>query len=172
MSPPQTTLLKLLDSYLQAALGPTSTRKGLSAASEEGLGHTLSDLFFAYSDFLHKVIRQFIGGNDENSDQRMGDLEQGASSPPLLASTALDLHMPAVCAALVLVAQCITSKLLSEDSEADSSLRPEQEHEGDIGRDITRFNLKGFLISNTSPNGQDGMIECLIGERSLRVFEC
>lgn len=170
MSPPQTTLLKLMDSYLQGSLSPTPAHGGLSKTSNKELGYIFADLFFSYSAFLHKAIRQFTGDVEDNN-QSVGDSElPGASSSPLLASTALDLHMPAVCAALVLVVQCIVSMSLSEDVEVNVSPEPEQEHGSDSERSTPKSNLKSFLLSVTSPDSKEGLIECLIGEESLRVF--
>lgn len=165
MSPPQTTLLKLLDSYLQASLSPTAAHDGLSRASEKGFGYILTELFYAYSAFLLKAIHQFMGNGEEDNNQRTGDFERrGASSSPLLASTALDLHMPAVCAALVLDVQCIISMTLSEDAETNAFPEPEQEDPCESGRSTPRFSLKRLLLSGTSPHGKEGLIECLIGE--------
>ncbi|EIM80460.1 uncharacterized protein STEHIDRAFT_125988 [Stereum hirsutum FP-91666 SS1] len=171
VSPPQTTLLKLMDSYLQGSLSPTPAHGGLSRASKKELGCILADLFFSYSAFLHKAIRQFTGEVEDNN-QSVGDSElPGASSSPLLPSTSLDLHMPAVCAALVLVVQCIISMSLSEDVEVNVSPEPEQEHGSDSERSTPKFNLKSFLLSVTSPDSKEGLIECLIDDlRQLEAF--
>lgn len=164
VSPPQTTLLKLLDSYLQAFLNPSTRPQVFPRRLEQDLGFILSELFHAFSAFIQNTIRQSLGKSSaESAFTNASEGKPEEISPLALdASGVLDLHMPAVCAALVLVVQCAISLLLSEDLETTTQSKPELEDDNES--DSAWVNLKHFLLNNTAPQGKNVIIETLIGE--------
>ncbi|KIJ20811.1 hypothetical protein PAXINDRAFT_160284 [Paxillus involutus ATCC 200175] len=111
IAPHQTTLLKLLDSYLQSS-HPSSVLVGMCPM--------LTACFFELSTFSQEAVSKAIGkGSMEDADGPSGDC------PP----ETLDLLLPKACEALVLVTQCIvsimlTSERLSTSGISENDLRP------------------------------------------------
>ncbi|KAF9221388.1 hypothetical protein BS17DRAFT_797175 [Gyrodon lividus] len=98
IAPHQTTLLKLLDSYLQSS-HPSSVLVGMCPM--------LTACFFELSTFSQEVIRKATGkGSVENANF---DGPKGGFPVPKI----FDLLLPKVCEALVLVTQCIVSVMLA-----------------------------------------------------------
>lgn len=96
VTPHQTTLLKLTDSYLQSADSPERD------AVHEGLMPMLSQVFFSLSASARASVSRSIGSGG-------GD----ASAPP----AELDVMLPKVCEALVLLTQCIVSVALAAEGQ-------------------------------------------------------
>jgi len=96
IAPHQTTLFKLLDSYLQSSeIRPT----------HRDMCPMLSGIFFRLSSYSQSAIMRALGSGDENP-------LDGANEPP----RQLDLLLPKTCEALVLITQCIVKiSLLSEE---------------------------------------------------------
>ncbi|KZV72208.1 hypothetical protein PENSPDRAFT_742856 [Peniophora sp. CONT] len=131
ISPPQTTLLKLLDSYLQARIG--AEPELYDAATTEALVST----FDVLSSFVQKAIAHAVPGHasppptaDSASASAVADtlLENDAemelNTPGAAAGLrSLDLQLPPACAALVLVAQCLHALLLAESEAAQPTDR-------------------------------------------------
>ncbi|PIL25080.1 hypothetical protein GSI_12969 [Ganoderma sinense ZZ0214-1] len=96
ITPPQTTLLKLVDSFLHHS---KSSHELSSRRSEKG-GYCLLDMlareFLALSTYMQTSIRRGLGSPGSDPD----------TSPSL---QELDLLLPKVCEGLVLVAQCLTT---------------------------------------------------------------
>jgi ataxin-10 len=94
--PHQTTLLKLLDSYLQSSQ---------TCPTYCDMCPMLSGIFFRLSSYSQSAIKRAISfGNEESPD--------GTNEPP----KELDLLLPKTCEALVLATQCIVQiALLSEE---------------------------------------------------------
>lgn len=114
ITPAQTTLLKLLDSALQSQMllqkqQPSETPRDEKEEStrKEGLSSMLAQSFFRMSGYA----RNYLSGLD--------------SSTSTLADLHLDVMLPKVCEALVLIAQCVVSICLEDnsDGEGDSVLR-------------------------------------------------
>ncbi|KAI4517743.1 hypothetical protein K525DRAFT_273327 [Schizophyllum commune Loenen D] len=98
VTPHQTTLLKLTDSYLQSP-----SQEGRNA-THEGLMPVLSEVFFTLSQSARASISRSVAGD--------------ASAPP----AELDVMLPKVCEALVLLTQCIVSVALAAEGQASDSL--------------------------------------------------
>lgn len=109
-----------------------------------------------------------MGDGDIDNNQMVDGRVRAEESPPrLVAPAALDLHMPAVCAALVLVIQCIVSILLCEDVETNTQI--ESDHEGDNAIHTANFTMNLFFLSSTGTQGRMGILESLIGEETSSV---
>lgn len=168
VSPHQTTLLKLLDSYLQ----PSQERELAVDSSElRELSDFLIKQFFLLATYTQHSIQRALGSNNASCPQRSGgDHSGGAASTANSAqdiTTApsdtgglqeLDLLLPKVCEALVLVTQCLTSlSLISEETFSGS---PSVSHFA--GDRATREHLKDRISSSVASAGK-GLVECLIG---------
>ncbi|KAF9074916.1 spinocerebellar ataxia type 10 protein domain-containing protein [Rhodocollybia butyracea] len=99
VTPHQTTLLKLLDSYLQS----TPEANSRIAKIDTELCPMLSNLFFSLSSYAQIAIRKSLGSEPNKSE---------AFNPP----AELDVLLPKVCEALVLVTQCIVTIVLAEQN--------------------------------------------------------
>ncbi|KAJ7576878.1 spinocerebellar ataxia type 10 protein domain-containing protein [Mycena floridula] len=100
ITPHQTTLLKLLDSYLQSE--PLDSI--VVSKSRYKLNPMLAGCFFGMSSYAQRALRRALGNN---------------SSSPL---AELDVMLPKVCEALVLVTQCIITVTLEDrDVTPDSA---------------------------------------------------
>ncbi|KAI9461490.1 spinocerebellar ataxia type 10 protein domain-containing protein [Boletus coccyginus] len=98
VAPHQTTLLKLLDSYLHSAHSPTALA---------GMCPMLTACFFELCTFSTQAIRNSIGTElADNVAVLNGDLPGPGS---------FDLLLPKACEALVLVTQCLVSAMLEFD---------------------------------------------------------
>ncbi|KAI0041053.1 hypothetical protein FA95DRAFT_1501960, partial [Auriscalpium vulgare] len=112
VAPPQMTLLKLLDSSLHAS----DSRGRRSAERRDLVVFLASSLFFSLSGYAQHAIRQAISalpapaGNASPHEIEIHTEPHGAGG-------ALDLQLPGVCAALVLLAQCLVTILLAEEDE-------------------------------------------------------
>ncbi|VDB88659.1 unnamed protein product [Peniophora sp. CBMAI 1063] len=123
ISPPQTTLLKLLDSYLQARIGAEPDLHDAATAE------ALVGAFGLLSSFIQKAISHAIAGHvgtpppatDSTTVSVAADTlldhhtEMDLRTPSAEAGlNSLDLQLPPACAAVVLIAQCLNSLLLAE----------------------------------------------------------
>ena len=96
IAPPQTTLLKLLDSYLQSSQ---------TCPAHCDMCPMLSEVFFRFSSYSQSAIGRAIGSGNSEPLDAANELPQE-----------LDLLLPKACEALVLVTQCIVKiSLLSEE---------------------------------------------------------
>jgi len=96
IAPHQTTLLKLLDSYLQSSQ---------TCPMHCDMCHMLSGIFFRLSSYSQSAIRRAIGPEQSEPLNGTNELPQE-----------LDLLLPKTCEALVLATQCIVKiSLLSEE---------------------------------------------------------
>lgn len=100
IAPHQTTLLKLLDSYLHSAHSPTAL---------VGMCPMLTACFFELCTFSTQTVRKSIGtGSVDNAVVLSGDLSGHG---------AFDLLLPKACEALVLVTQCLVSAMLELEED-------------------------------------------------------
>ncbi|KII85837.1 hypothetical protein PLICRDRAFT_114924 [Plicaturopsis crispa FD-325 SS-3] len=137
ITPHQTTLLKLLDSYLQST--PEISPEQLEIHS--GLNPMLSSQFFALSSYAQRAIERALA-----SDPSSPATPTAASAQQPLQE--LDMILPKVCEALVLITQCIvTIALLLEDSSASIP--------------SSAATVQDTLNEMRSPSGQ-GLVESLI----------
>ncbi|THH13448.1 hypothetical protein EW146_g6774 [Bondarzewia mesenterica] len=142
ISPPQTTLLKLLDAYLLShrEADKDTCRSEVSAQHAE-LTAMLASLFFSLSAYAQNAICQALGGDQWRPHEKHADAPP--PSPPAPSSSSLppggtlDLQLPGVCAALVLVAQCLMTILLigSKHPLAPSTPSPKEYLAGCRGSD-------------------------------------
>ncbi|KAF9245294.1 spinocerebellar ataxia type 10 protein domain-containing protein [Melanogaster broomeanus] len=104
--PHQTTLLKLLDSYLQSSH---------CSSALAGMCPMLTACFFELATFSRESVRKSIGTLPvENADE---DPEGNVPVPEIL-----DLLLPKACEALVLVTQCIVSIMLTVEEISTSEI--------------------------------------------------
>ncbi|KIK61590.1 hypothetical protein GYMLUDRAFT_243286 [Collybiopsis luxurians FD-317 M1] len=102
VTPHQTTLLKLLDSYLQSASASSPGTRSRITKTHSRLCSMLSNLFFSLSSFAQMAIRRFLR-----------PVPSGHNSDELASPAELDVFLPKVCEALVLVTQCIITITLA-----------------------------------------------------------
>ncbi|EPT01859.1 hypothetical protein FOMPIDRAFT_54085 [Fomitopsis schrenkii] len=142
ITPPQTTLLQLLDSYLHQA------SHGLPAKGRnDALVRMLIDTFFELAGYTQDAIRRALGSADES--QAGSDAGDHATLPK-----ELDLLLPKVCEALVLVVQCLTTLALSEPEESSPV--------------AASGTVKATLAAVRSAGGE-GLVESLI--ETLRLLD-
>ncbi|KAJ3893332.1 spinocerebellar ataxia type 10 protein domain-containing protein [Lentinula edodes] len=111
VTPHQTTLLKLLDSYLQSTPVSSPGTQSRIMKTHVKLCPMLSNLFFSLSTYAQTAMRRSLLSSDSNvvPDHSIDVDVQG---PP----AELDVLLPKVCEALVLTAQCIITITLAAHS--------------------------------------------------------
>ncbi|KAI0320888.1 spinocerebellar ataxia type 10 protein domain-containing protein [Amylostereum chailletii] len=144
VAPPQTTLLKLLDSHLQSA-----QKRNLSSPGP-ALGFPLVARFFALSGYAQRAVRAALGDTHGGS---------------------FDLQLPAVCAALVLVAQSLLAILLLNSSKPTSNSREEP---GTVPNPVIssrapEMNPRQLFSTCRSPDDGMGFVESLL--ETLRLLD-
>jgi len=169
ITPHQTTLLKLLDSYLQSTQHPELLFAEPESSAE--LVQMLLSVFLSLTAYAQQAIRRALGislttgssvprstpddspyhtfkssgadaGNQQSSEPTQEPLQQ------------LDLLLPKVCEALVLVSQCLITMLLNAEEGAS-----------DISNEIS---MKESISTATSRDGQ-GLVESLV--ETLRLLD-
>lgn len=115
ITPHQTTLLKLLDSYLQSSNLPTIHGQ---------LCPKLSEIFLGLAGYAQKAIRLALGpkASDGPSYVYSGIVNIELTSQVTVPPYELDLLLPKVCEALVLITQCIVTIALEAEAEGDGSI--------------------------------------------------
>lgn len=166
VTPHQTTLLKLVDSYLESTQqDPDSARVAEILVTHESLGSFLVKRFCSLSSYSQQSITRALGTqptttNYDAPSEQMERSESASSASSsstvfsLLPPTELDSRLPKVCEALVLITQCIVTICL----EAEEQKTRLQE-----GRfKATNFkNMKNYFIQKKSSD--QGIVESLIG---------
>ena len=170
VTPHQTTLLKLVDSYLASAQqDPIASRISEILKIHESLGNFLTKRFFSLSSYSQRSISRALGTQPTTSKRNSpSEPMESASiqSEPLLSASStstvfplpppadLDAKLPKVCEALVLVTQCIVT--ISLEAEEQKMLFQE-------GRSpLTNFkNMKEYF--NEKKSSDQGIAESLIG---------
>jgi ataxin-10 len=146
IAPHQTTLLKLLDSYLQSSKESTIHRQ---------LCPMLSETFFTMMEYAQHAIRRALGPNasDGPSSGLSGIVNIEVTSEGTAPPQNLDLFLPKVCEALVLITQCIATITLEEEQfHQDASRRV----------DSNVYELRTAFNEARSGGGY-GLIESLLG---------
>lgn len=112
----------------------------------------LSDIFFRLTAHAQQAIRRALGPNapDGPSSGASGVVNVEVASEVTTSPQELDLLLPKVCEALVLITQCIITITLEDDD--DTNILVDQQ----VGEFRTFFN------EARSDRG-DGLIECLLG---------
>ncbi|RDB23860.1 Ataxin-10 [Hypsizygus marmoreus] len=149
VAPHQTTLLKIVDSYLQSAqMNATSPATPGIIKVHAKLSPMLAQCFFDLSAYARKAVEKALGPPDQRS------APTDAQPPP---PAELDVMLPKVCEALVLVTQCIVTITLEADQAKDHQTQ-----------DLTsEQDLKAFFNEAHSSDG--GLVESLID--LLRLFD-
>ncbi|KAH7890707.1 spinocerebellar ataxia type 10 protein domain-containing protein [Phlebopus sp. FC_14] len=135
IAPHQTILLKLLDSYLQSLHSPSVLM---------GMCPMLTTCFFELSTFSQEALKSAIGTGAVEND--------GVLATP----ETLDIILPRVCEALVLVTQCLASILLF----FENLITPE----------ISEASLRTLVKDRVSSNGQVIALSAVELLRLLDVF--
>ncbi|KAF7964993.1 hypothetical protein HWV62_1166 [Athelia sp. TMB] len=140
LAPHQTTLLKLLDSYLQSSADSTI---------HSHLCPTLSEIFFRLTAYAQLAIRTTLGpAASDGPPAHTPAVHVAPSSPP---AQAPDARLPPVCEALVLVTQCVITVTIDEDDEEPDGGAAEGEPRG----------LRAFFNDARSERGE-GLVEILL----------
>ncbi|OSX62386.1 hypothetical protein POSPLADRAFT_1056980 [Postia placenta MAD-698-R-SB12] len=163
ITPHQTTLLKILDSYLQTS--PSDQQAHISGT----LVQMLISIFFTLSTYAQEAIQRSLGpGNADDHESPIetvttplsnglnhSDVSDTPVAPAALQE--LDLLLPKVCEALVLVAQSLTTLILRvEGSSKDGSSNE------------PGTSAKQSVNAAASPSGE-GLVESLV--KTLRFLD-
>ncbi|KAJ6504882.1 spinocerebellar ataxia type 10 protein domain-containing protein [Mycena vitilis] len=130
ITPHQTTLLKLVDSYLQAArlTGTPTTPQGTPLYTK--LRPMLAKSFFSLSTYAQHSIRNSLGLSSSSTASKQPSAPQqrpDGTHAPFEPPSSLDVMLPKVSEALVLITQCIvTITLEASDMDAQASAILEQ----------------------------------------------
>lgn len=165
ITPHQTTLLKLVDSYLQSIqLDITTTSEVDVLQTHVSLGPFLAKRFFTLSNYAQIAMQRALGNPKAASQTSLptstaknGNGEPSASSSKYEPAAELDVMLPKVCEALVLVTQCITTIALDAEEH-----QGKQFQQGTVN---SLSNMKEFFIDVRFSN--QGLVENLIGALSL-----
>ncbi|EIW58745.1 uncharacterized protein TRAVEDRAFT_29229 [Trametes versicolor FP-101664 SS1] len=168
----QTTLLKLVDSYLHASQQAHEVALSRRHAADRGrsLFDVLTEAFFALSKYAQDAIQRALGSgrtsppreahsNPPPSTEVAGEEQPDAAPPPL---QNLDLLLPKVCEALVLVTQCLTTVALRAEEAAAAATRP-----GDT--QPKHLSPKDLLVAATAERSGPRLVESLI--ETLRLVD-
>ncbi|KAF5355327.1 hypothetical protein D9758_006039 [Tetrapyrgos nigripes] len=154
VTPHQTTLLKLLDSYLQSTPVLTSSPNPKVKTTHVKLTPMLTKCFFGLSSYAQTAIRRALRPSE-------AELVSPTASPISLPTphshniflpAELDVMLPKVCEAIVLVTQCMVSIILASE---DARVSPDPEL-GPVE------SLQDYFNNQNSSDGV-GLVENLIG---------
>ena len=157
VSPNQTTLLKLLDSFLHAVPTPFRDRGDYW----DDLAGFLASAFHVQAEYTRRAIRQVTG--DPLSDQNAATDVHGVSTVrPHPADCPLDGRLPGVWVALVLLSTSLSSILLCEQEDIDNG-------GADPGPEGVVTSSHGTISASRSRAGT-GFVEELVGMMVPWVF--
>ena len=170
VTPPQTTLLKLVDSYLESTQrDPTTSHTPEILKIHESLGSFLIKRFISLSSYSQRSISRALGTQPTTTKRSSpSETMESASihSEPLLSASStstvfplpplaeLDARLPKVCEALVLITQCIVTISL----EAEDQKMLFQEGRSTV---TNSKNMKEYF--NEKKSSDQGIVESLIG---------
>lgn len=153
VTPHQTTLLKLLDSHLQCTPISSPVTKSKMTKTHAKLCPMLAHLFFSLSFYGQTAIRKSLHSFAPDSSSDLGGSYDGLTAP-----TELDVMLPKVCEALVLVTQCIVTITL------DARSQHQHHHNGSPNSgSSTSSNEDLQLFFNQVHHEGVGMVETLAG---------
>lgn len=182
-TPHQTTLLKLVDSYLQSVSATAIVSTPAMRKIDRKLCPMLSKSFFTKAVYTQHAIKRFLGeevqrdGNPSTIGEKPskdpdalpeGHDRQTAQSPPENTGEAppieLDVMLPKVCEALVLITQCISTITLEPE---ERELSPIEEQEKAASSSTLR-SARSFATFreyfNETRYADNGLVETLIGK--------
>ncbi|KAI0305904.1 spinocerebellar ataxia type 10 protein domain-containing protein [Multifurca ochricompacta] len=156
VSPPQTTLLKLLDSFLQPALYQDGGDHLLNLAG------FLAPVFIIQAEHVQRAIQQVIGVPPPDPIVATDVRGNGGTAPQASGGT-LDIQLPGVCVALVLLSNSLSSILLAER---------ENESGVNTGPNLVSLSLPHHdTISGSWSSTGTGFVEALLETlRQLDIF--
>jgi len=173
MTPHQTTLLKIIDSYLQTNQSmPQTPIKPETLQIHTSLTPMLTRAFFSLSRYAQISIRHSLGLDDINqSDRKCAGSERSISPAPATSNTGspetlnhslgslknIDVMLPKACEALVLVTQCMVT--IAIEAEEDTA------HPGREDTRNPKSNMMNYFIE--AQTSGLGIVENLIGEYHL-----
>jgi ataxin-10 len=164
ITPHQTTLLKLVDSYLQSIqLDISTTPEADVLQTHVSLGPFLAKRFFTLSNYAQTAMKRALGNSKSSSPSSppKPSALHGNGEPSGASSSSgareipaeLDVMLPKVCEALVLATQCVTTIALEAEEQ-----QGKQFQQGSIG---TLSNMKDFFIDVRYSS--QGLVENLVG---------
>jgi hypothetical protein len=152
VSPSQITLLKLLDSFLH----PLPSFWG-GDDDPRNLTGFLSSAFFSQAENVQRAIKQVIGASPSDQNNPSGVLGSGRTAQQTVHSD-LDVRLPGVCVALILLSTNLSSILLTERDNR------EKEDTASTDPNLVRLTLPCHdTISGTGDSDGAGFIEVLVG---------
>lgn len=177
ITPHQTTLLKIIDSYLQSnQSSPQTSIKPETLYIHSSLTPMLTRCFLSLSRYAQDSIRRSLGlsvtvvdDSHSGESERHRVTSEGSLSPPPVTRPAagsqevqdqslqsLDVMLPKVCEALVLVTQCMVTIAIEAEEYVD---QPEENN--------PKANVRNYFIE-ARPLGV-GVVESLIGEHLRHI---
>ncbi|KAG6891267.1 hypothetical protein C0995_008519 [Termitomyces sp. Mi166 len=157
VTPHQTTLLKIVDSYLQSNQTRSLASEPLTIKIHQKLSPMLAKCFLDLSAYARKAVERSIRSpNHSSRSPSSADVSSDDSSTPeFLPPVELDAMLPKVCEALVLVTQCIITITLEAEGENGENVNESRD-------DVLEPGLKTFFLETHSNDG--GIVENLIGK--------
>ncbi|KAJ7281931.1 spinocerebellar ataxia type 10 protein domain-containing protein [Mycena rebaudengoi] len=152
ITPHQTTLLKLVDSYLQSVRTSAIPTTPQGTPLYAKLRPLLAKTFFSLSTYAQNSIRDSLGISTNNPSP-----SHAADLAPFEPPSSLDVMLPKVSEALVLVTQCIVTVTLESPSESE---------DGEVRSAVLKQNSQDFF--NEARSADQGMVEKLL--RLLDLF--
>ncbi|EKM81810.1 hypothetical protein AGABI1DRAFT_118880 [Agaricus bisporus var. burnettii JB137-S8] len=173
ITPHQTTLLKIIDSYLQSnQSSPQTSIKPETLHIHSSLTPMLTRAFFSLSRFAQDSIRHSLGlvittvDDNHSGKSEPSHVASEGSLSPVFSSTrtpgsqeaqdqslqSLDVMLPKVCEALVLVTQCMVTIAIEAEEYVDQT--------GVLEEDSPKANVRNYFME-ARPSGF-GVIESLI----------
>lgn len=108
----------------------------------------LGNCFFEFSTYACSAVERALAPSDPSAGLSATESASAQESTQPLPPAELDIMLPKVCEALVLVTQCIITITLGADDVQDQGAESE-------------YNLKTFF--NKPRSSDRGLVECLIG---------
>jgi ataxin-10 len=147
VSPTQTTLLKLLDSFLHAVPTPFQDQ----GDCRRGLAGFLASAFLVQAEYAQRAIRQAIG-EPPPGQNTPPDIRESTRTAAQTANPPLDGRLPGVWVALVLLSTSLSSILLAE-----------QVHDGGTSPGPEVVTSSHDAIAASRSRAATGFIEELLG---------
>ncbi|KAF9258921.1 hypothetical protein L218DRAFT_876002 [Marasmius fiardii PR-910] len=123
VTPHQTTLMKIIDSYLQSS-PPTSPQSSPRSSTHAKIIPMLASCFTSLSSYAETAVRRALRPTPSELASPTSPVPVDEISPDLLFLTPpaeLDVMLPKVCEMLVLVTQCIVSIILVSQRQQSNS---------------------------------------------------
>ena len=159
VTPHQTTFLKILDSYLLQLSKSTNSSGPITTGGEEldAFCSLFISKFFELSSYARSSIRHSIGPVGKATGSEVAHtVDATPSQVTQVPLQDLDMLLPKVCEALVLITQCLCTMVLAQDETSIIFVQSKR--------------TKAALSKSTSDQGT-GFIEDIIGNSDI-LFHC